>query len=309
MSINTTQIMYNQIAPVNGLNSVPGFDPRRYLRKTVTETGQELLVLDLKYRKLWFRLKYPAGRIVTTPVTVTEENAVFETEIFFDSASPLPNATNTATRAAKGKYTALYIQNAQNASIGEALSDAGFGLQFCDVAASIDVESTGGEVIQAVQPQAAAPIPAPVPEVMEPASAPAIAEESAAVESKENEEPKAAEPVAEPVAEQKEAPEVVEEIPAADIAADESETPAAPEAPAPRFTPDMPVEDILHDMTPEEAEAVLVDFGLCDGMTLAEVAENRPASLKFFMTGYAGENNLVKAGAQIVYGRRMADAA
>ncbi|MHB8061768.1 MAG: hypothetical protein ACYDG2_03905 [Ruminiclostridium sp.] len=34
----------------------------------------------------------------------------------------------------------MYIQNAQNAAVGEALDDAGFGIQFCDVSKGPDME-------------------------------------------------------------------------------------------------------------------------------------------------------------------------
>ena len=53
------------IPAANGLRSVKGFSPLRYLRKTVSEkTGQEVWRLDLRYQKLWFRLACPNGRML-----------------------------------------------------------------------------------------------------------------------------------------------------------------------------------------------------------------------------------------------------
>lgn len=67
------------------------------------------------------------------------------------------------------------------------------------------------------------------------------------------------------------------------------------------YTPDMPVEEIVKLMTFEEAEKVVVDIGVCKGMTMAEVAERRPPSLKFYLYGgYKGNNNILRAAAQIM---------
>ena len=68
-----------------------------------------------------------------------------------------------------------------------------------------------------------------------------------------------------------------------------------------RYTPDMPVEEIVKLMTFEEAGKVVVDTGVCKGQTIAEVAERRPPSLKFYLYGgYRGDNNILRAAAQIM---------
>ena len=68
-----------------------------------------------------------------------------------------------------------------------------------------------------------------------------------------------------------------------------------------RYTPDMPVEEIVSLMTLEEAGKVVVDTGVCKGQTIAEVAERRPPSLKFYLYGgYRGDNNILRAAAQIM---------
>lgn len=54
-------------------------------------------------------------------------------------------------------------------------------------------------------------------------------------------------------------------------------------------------------MTLEEAGNVVVDTGICNGWTMAEVAERRPPSLKFYVCGgYRGNNNILRAAAQIM---------
>lgn len=64
---------------------------------------------------------------------------------------------------------------------------------------------------------------------------------------------------------------------------------------APAYTPDMPVEDILKVMTLEQAQEVVVDSGVCRGLTIAEVAKKRPVNLRFYLTpGNKSKDNIVR---------------
>lgn len=75
----------------------------------------------------------------------------------------------------------------------------------------------------------------------------------------------------------------------------------AAEGQAPRYTADMPMEEIVKLMTLEEAGGVVVDAGVCKGQTIAEVAQRRPASLKFYLYGgYKGDNNILCAAAKVM---------
>ena len=68
-----------------------------------------------------------------------------------------------------------------------------------------------------------------------------------------------------------------------------------------KYTSDMPVEEIIKRMTFEEAGQMVVDAGVCKGQTLAEVAERRPPSLRFYVYGaYRGDNNIFRAAARIM---------
>ena len=65
------------------------------------------------------------------------------------------------------------------------------------------------------------------------------------------------------------------------------------------YTPDMSLDEISNRMTLEEANSVVVQTGYCKGWTLAQVAKDRKASLRF----YANSNhidNVLKAAAKIV---------
>lgn len=68
----------------------------------------------------------------------------------------------------------------------------------------------------------------------------------------------------------------------------------------PSYTKDTPMEDILQVMTLEQAQQVIVDDGICRGMTIAQVAEKRPVNLRYYLIPGKSKNNMVRAAAQLV---------
>ena len=92
-----------------------------------------------------------------------------------------------------------------------------------------------------------------------------------------------------------------ESEPAAEPVQTEDGTAAADTvAEAPSYTQDTPVEDILKVMTLEQAQQVVVDDGICKGMTIAQVAEKRPVNLRYYLIPGKSKNNMVRAAAQLV---------
>lgn len=71
-------------------------------------------------------------------------------------------------------------------------------------------------------------------------------------------------------------------------------------ADAPRYTAEMSVDDIAALMTEEEAREVKVDTGICNGWTIGQVADQRTPSLKYYLYGYKGNNNILRAAAKIM---------
>lgn len=69
---------------------------------------------------------------------------------------------------------------------------------------------------------------------------------------------------------------------------------------APRYTADMAVDDIAALMTGEEAREVKVDTGICNGWTIGQVADQRTPSLKYYLYGYKGNNNILRAAAKVM---------
>lgn len=416
------------------LNKVPGFDPSKFLGRAAGETKAAAPHMDLRYKKLWFRLAYPKGRMKLIAQHITEQMAIFEAQIFLDRSDNEPVGNFIATCTVEDSPN--YIEAAQEMALDAALSDAGFGVQFengaerptphsnaVQPAASVTAPPirqtvTGtakipGSVAQQQSVQTGNPVnvsqtaPQPALKVVEPAvretGTPAAAKSSpasgtpvaattptASGTQAAAEKPKAAAPAADtetarnakpksehqesaitqivsnltappmgekesenvdslPVAPRKPAADKsdtaaaaepiqissytqaaaetstpdtqVISMPAASIPAPttpvtantpvsaaqepETELPAAPTAndsaaPQVNYTKETPIEEILQLMTFEEAQNVKVDIGTCNGWTMAQVAERRPASLKWYVYGCKEGSNILRAAAQII---------
>ena len=472
-----TATMYENIPAVAELNKVPGFNPLKLLRRIISpENGEEMMQLDLRYKKLWFRLANPKGRIRLNALRITEQMAIYEAQVFLERTDENPIGSFTSSCTKEEAPGGQYIQAAQYAAMDEALSDAGFGIQFADVgmdakgsrygsripfngtsqkkettaltgtaavsterkqpdtasarstvtafpaaaekkeipqqenpaqasglpiqgakaavnaAASLPAGSQGGsECLPAGPGKSFGTLPVQSGAAQEPSGQPSAGavqtmeasgenktEPSARIqEPAENsslpvglqatkvqgtaqpagtgEQPvRAGEPESLPVQKNAEMPTAGEtgnnlpvserkdmegdtgkavqdmmallsgqNVPTEAAASTGGNTASAENAegrgPAPevlglpvsgetvqekadaRYTPDMPVEEIVKLMTFEEAGKVVVDTGVCKGQTIAEVAERRPPSLKFYLYGgYRGDNNILRAAARIM---------
>lgn len=460
-----TAMMYESIPAVAELNKVPGFNPLKLLRRVISpDNGETVLQLDLPYKKLWFRLANPKGRIRLNALRITEQMAIYEAQVFLERTDENPIGSFTSSCTKEEAPGGHYIQAAQQAAMDEALSDAGFGIQFADVgmgaegsrygsriplngtasnkntaipagtgavsaekiqpsavpaggtvktfpAATEKTEASGqekpaqqsvlpvqgkmtaadaGQTVETVQADRVQPqtgnnsLPAgPQEEVRntvrsaQTGELPVKAAEAESLPVQTNGGLPASETAGNtlPVSEKKSMDEDtrkavqgmmallggqdispkttsvsagtaanvenvqtkapvsgVQNLPAAGGMASEvqnlpvaggtvSEAQNLPAAgstvsgiqnlPAAenhaqekedaRYTPDMPVEEIVRLMTFEEAGQVVVDTGVCKGQTIAEVAERRPPSLKFYLYGgYKGDNNILRAAAQIM---------
>lgn len=293
--------LFNAVPDVSELNRVAGFDPLRFLKKTAN--GHEL---DLRYKKLWFRLKYPAGRTRLTPLRITDQLAIIEAKVFFDKDDTDPASSYIATMTQENAPAGLYIQAAEHDALDMALTNAGFGVQF------------------APMPKVDTPYAEPITPVMrsEPAPAPQAAAEQVRTE------PAAIQVDMEPVVVQQAEPEAVHHedtvpyVPQAEISVEqpaeavaepvvETELPFVYDEPsAASYTKDMDVDTICTLMTEAEAEEIIVPIGTCSGQTLKQVTERRPASLKWYVKGYSGDDNILRAGAKLMLDKlqRLANA-
>ncbi len=319
-------MLYTSDAHVAALNKVSGFDPLKLLRRTKSaKTGEEVLKLDLASKKLWFRLAYPKGRVRITPLRITEKLAIYEAQVFLNQNDTEPVSSFTSSIQKAEAPNGQYIQAAQNEAVDNALTDAGFGIQFSDVATPKSERHFGSEYpVSALEGKTLSvntPPPAEVkkPTVVQQTPPAAQKQPDPIVEKPVVTAPVQTEPVKQTV--------LPKEEPAPNKAAEQSgypanqaleilrggaasqsaataeveESPAASTVPVATYTADMPVEEIVKRMTLEQAKAVVVDAGMCRGKTVGELAATRRANLKFFMSaGYTGPNNTLRAASRIV---------
>lgn len=333
--------MYQTIPAVAALNRVPGFEPMKLLRPAKSRKSNErVLKLALPYKKLWFLLAHPKGRIMVNRLRITEKMAIYEAQVYLDRSDTEPISNFTACCMLNSETNNNYVKEAQEEAINEALSLAGFGLQFADVEMTKEAEQFGSEIpLSAVPKQTQMETPKTVPSAapiqQKPQQTVRPAEVKLPVEpAEENELPVA--PVESTVEEEMKLP--VEEVQPVQpnepvqekgsqeklsatqramqilqgrgtVGSAQSVTPAeavkseeVKAAEPSKYTKNTPVPEILKLMTFEEAQNVVVDVGTCNGKTILEVANTRPAILKYFQFGgYKGGNNILIAAATIMY--------
>ena len=295
--------MYNAIPVVSELNRVKGFDPTRFLRKT--KDGPKL---DLSIKKLWFRLKYPNGRIKLSALKITDQLAIIEARVYFDKNDSAPVSSFVSQRENKTTPGGLYIEMAQHSAIDEALSSAGFGIQFIPANADKNISQENSvKVEKAVEAPSVADKTETVAKAEE---MPTVAEALVAENNSVNlEQATITDAVSEATDEAPE--EVISKVLSEEASVDETVVTttdaATPEVTEIReeetelpYTRDMAVDEICARMTVEEAGALIVPIGSCKGWTLAQVADRRPISLKWYISGYNGDDNILRAGATIM---------
>ncbi len=307
--MNETKTMYHAVPVVSELNRVKGFDPTRFLRKT--KDGPKL---DLNVKKLWFRLKYPNGRIKLSALKITDQLAIIEARVFFDKNDTQPVSSFTAQTNNQTTPGGLYIEMAQHNAIDEALSSAGFGIQFVPANESRRPLVSESEIPK-VEEKPIVEVPtvkveAPIEKKVEPEQVvEPIVEETveppvvqAIVEEPITEVPTA--PIAEKVesAPVEEAPAPVETKPEPEVVAPVNEvTEIQEDENNLSYNKSMSVEEICALMTEEEARNYVVPVGTCKNWTMDQVASRRPVSLKYYLSpAYTGDDNILRAAATIM---------
>ena len=318
MKGNQEPMLYTTNAAVASLNHVPGFDPLKFLRRTTSrKTREDVMRLDLRYKKLWFRLACPTGRLNLNALRITEKMAIFEAKVYRDREDAEPLSSYVANCTLDTTPGGLYVEAAQEEALDTALSNAGFGIQFADV--SSESEEYGSEVPVGAKVEIEKPVQVKT-ETSKPTQtkvevAKPVQKQPEAVDASPQE-PVKADPLDAIMADDMPVPEQVtaEVVEKPKTVVPESvqpaQTPAEPpqnvivleqEPPAAAYTQSSPVEEIRQQMTYEQAQNVIVDCGTCKGWTLAQVADRRAASLRWYVKGYQGENNILRAAAAIIW--------
>ena len=156
MNDNKSTVMNN--AAVQQLRKVPGFDPMKLLRKTISvKTGHPVWKLDLRYKRLWFRLACPNGRMLLKPLRISDQLAIIEAQVYFSKDDPVPAASFTSEQRRENVPGGEFLRAAQEDALNMALENAGFGIQFCDVSRDYGGELFGSELpVQTETAEAAA---------------------------------------------------------------------------------------------------------------------------------------------------------
>ena len=318
MKGNQEPMLYTTNAAVASLNHVPGFDPLKFLRRTISrKTGEDVMRLDLRYKKLWFRLACPTGRLKLNALRITEKMAIFEAKVYRDREDAEPLSSYVANCTLDATPGGLYVEAAQEEALDTALSNAGFGIQFADVGS--ESEEYGSEVPVGAKAEIAKPV-----QVKTVAAKPVQTKAEVTESVQKQPEPVKATPQESvkadpldaimaddmPVPEQTTAEVVKKPKTVVPESVQSAQTPPEPpqnvivleqEPPATAYTQSSPVEEIRQQMTYEQAQNVIVDCGTCKGWTLAQVADRRAASLRWYVKGYQGENNILRAAAAIIW--------
>mgnify|MGYP003159716243 FL=1 len=305
MKGNQESMLYTTNATVAALNHVPGFDPLKFLRRTISrKTGEDVMRLDLRYKKLWFRLACPTGRLKLNALRITEKMAIFEAKVYRDREDAEPLSSYVANCTLDATPGGLYVEAAQEEALDTALSNAGFGIQFADVGS--ESEEYGSEVPVGAKPEISKLVQTKVevaelvqkqPEVMKATSQETDPLDAIMADDMPIPEQTTAEVVEKPktVVLESVQPAQTQAEPPQNVIVLEQKPPAA------AYTQSTPVEEICRHMTYEQAQNVIVDCGTCKGWTLAQVADRRPASLRWYVKGYQGENNVLRAAAAIIW--------
>lgn len=314
--------MYEQETAVAALHQVEGFDPRKFMRLIQKEDQSSRYYLDVAYRKLWFRLCYPEGKIVKTIRSITAQMAIVEARVYLNKNDPddsyVANAFAQKFRE-DSEIGQKYVELAETAAVGRALSDAGFGLQFADREKEMDPEVTEApidEEVMAGTPICQENIPEevfgssvgePLMEDMIPGQCgiedyipmPDEVMRVAEASKEEVQQPKAAlQPKAAPQPTKKSEQTPQEQF---------MQNNVAPESTV-GITRDMPVNDIYGKLTRDLAVKVVVSAGCYKGKTLGQIAVEKPGSLQWYVDSYKGPDNLLRAAAKYLLDQALAPA-
>ena len=321
--------MYEQETAVAALHQVEGFDPRKFMRLIQKEDQSSRYYLDVAYRKLWFRLCYPEGKIVKTIRSITAQMAIVEARVYLNKNDPedsyVANAFAHKYRMDDSEIGQKYVELAETAAVGRALSDAGFGLQFADREKEMDPEVTEAPIDEEVMKgtpicpenipeeilgcdvgeslmedmipgqcgiEDYIPMPEEIMQVAE-ASKEDAPQPKAAPQPKTAPQPKAAQqPMKKP-----------EQTPQEQF----MQNNVAPESTV-GITRDMPVNDIYGKLTRDLAVKVVVSAGCYKGKTLGQIAVEKPGSLQWYVDSYKGPDNLLRAAAKYLLDQALAPA-
>lgn len=307
------QCMYENVAEISNLNKVDGFDPRKYMRLLQSEGQGTKYYLDVAYRKLWFRLKYPNGKIVKKLVKLTEQVAIVEAKVYLDRNDPeegfISNALAQKYMTADDQLGNKYVELAETAAVGRALADAGFGLQFADMEGEADPQIVDAPMEQ--RGNRTIPAGTCMDEDGEVIGSPdngigTDSTEQAGQEISDDNLPgqyDIGEYIPMPDSNGNQAGQAPGMTPAlgqkASVIGSHASKPQGGQTHT-GIKKDMPVEQIYPLLNRDSAAAVVISAGYHKGKTLGQLALEKPTSLEWYITSYGGPDNILRAAAKFL---------
>ena len=265
------ELLYKKSEAVAALNRVDGFHPMELARKIGEEGQEEQLYLDVKYRKLWFRLVNPAGKIISRIITFTENMAVVEARIYLDKCDQednyVANSFSQKFRSDDPKFGDKFLEMAETAAVGRALSDAGYGVQFADVGEENDPAQVyaGQQMMYQFYQQAQA-------------AGSTIYHGSGQMPG----------------------------YGSAPAASTPPKTGQMLQGALQNLDTSLPVEELMKHMNYEMAVGTVIPGkGKYGGKTMGQVAVESPSTIQWFAEQYSGPNNLVPAAAKVILQKAM----
>ena len=276
------------------LSAVEGFDPKQYARTIRDADGQESLYLDVQYRKMWFRLCNPTGKIVKKICTFDGNLAVVEARIYLDRNDAPENFVSNAFAQRfvdpnNPEYGTRYLESAETAAVGRALADAGYGLQFCmeHDPTPVDMGQTPFTAVNELfeDPEPFTPVPTGVN-----GNYPV----NAAVQSNRSAPQSVQQQQYQPIQPQ---PQNVQQYNA-------NRYNASVQPQTPTFTHQTSVDEIVRLMPYEEAVKVVYRCNVKhNGKTLGQIAVEDFRSIEWIANSYNGDKNLFKGAAKVILSR------
>lgn len=310
------ECLFTQSEAVAALNRVEGFDPMSLARRIDNEGQEQQLYLDVKYRKLWFRLVHPFGKIVSRIVSFTDNMAVVEALIYLDRNDPVDSyvakAFSQKFRSEDPQFGSKFLEMAETAAVGRALSDAGFGLQFADVGEENDPEQTeAGIPVPGNYTQKAAMPENPIPngntgtrpmgtglpaQDMQSQGSGMMREFYQQAQSNGS-------VIGQPA---------MGNTPVSGVGNTLQQNPQwgmnqqmQGQAPSGILDQSLPVQELVQRMNYEQATQVVVSMGKYKGKTMGQVAMEDPGILDWYVNTYQGNNHLIPAAAQVILGKAL----
>lgn len=300
------ELLYQKNQAVAALNRVEGFEPLEFARTIKQEDQEDQLYLDVKYRKLWFRLANPLGRISSHIVWFNENVALAEAKIYLNYTDApenyIANAFSMKFRSEDPKFGDKFLEMAETAAVGRALSDAGFGVQFADV----------GESNDPAQVDAGIPVPPQYPEAAVGTPSYGGQPDYSGQNSYAGNTPAGNMPYPGRPAETNPSQSMMNQfyrqaqVQGNMMGASVQQmkpTVATPDIPLDK---NLPVEELVNQMTYEQAKAVVIGGkGKFGGKSMGQVAVESPSSLDYFANSYRGHNNLIPAAARVLLNQAL----